>query len=183
MRKILIATLALMVLSLMCMGVFAGSKTVQIPIDANETEGSSTYTLEAVDDSPMPSDERTFSMTFGKGNTHFPAITYDVVGEYHYTVTRETAGRTNGTGYNVTVVVPNDKEAYLIIESNGEKYTSCIFKDEKTPGYIGKTKDDTRIFGTIPRTGESYLVMIVLAAALSSMMTLAFTRRRKNKEE
>ena len=104
------------------------TSTLEVTKEIDDKSGSApddvtfTFTLATTDDSPMP-DPATTSVT-GAGTATFGEITYDHVGEYHYTITETNdagAGWTyDTTTYPVVVTVTDDGGQLVATVAYGE---------------------------------------------------------------
>ena len=102
------------------------------------------FRLTAVDKAPMPEKGQEYcelSCT-GSGIVSFPAIPFDTVGIYHYTISQipgtHPEVRYDSRNYDVTVTAANAEDgrrltAAVSIRSDGKKYDSAEFVNEYVP--------------------------------------------------
>ena len=150
-----------------------------------------TVVLKADDaDYPMPNGtvNGVYSMTItGEGTENFPAITYDRVGVYTYTV-YQVAGINkkctyDDTVYALTVTISNKEDfsgleatAVLCPDSDGEKLPGAEFENK----YKVEPPSDT------PKTGDEstpLLYAVLIVVSMGVIVGLFWTRKSKKIEE
>lgn len=152
-----------------------------------------TVRLAAQDGAPMPAGQTggTYDVTLnGPGEVHFPAITYDHVGTYTYTVSQlegdDKHCEYDPSVYNLTVYVANNDDF------SGFKLT-MVFTDSE-----GGPKPDNNLFGNIytpePENGSitptgvadhwpKYLAGSAVLFAVSGVLATRLRRREETLED
>ena len=160
-----------------------------------------TVVLKADDSAcPMPegSDDGAYSLTItGEGTKNFPAITYDRVGIYFYTV-YQVAGSNKKCTYDDTVytlkVTISTKEDYsgleatavLYPDSDGKKLRGAEFANKYKVDPPSDTPNKVDPPSDAPRTGDEsspLLYAVLIAVSMGVIVTLFLTRKSKKREE
>lgn len=176
-------------------GQAEGAVSVSIPVTIalsgsipTQKETYSVYLAAEDTSNPMPAGSRNGGYTLtvtGAGSKKIPAISYDRVGVYRYTLS-QTAGSSkkcayDGRGYTLTVQVGNapwgglETSAVLCREPDGAKTDSAYFLNRYGDGKKG-------IPSSIPKTADSAPVCLSFGTALGSTGMLALLALRRKRE-
>lgn len=178
--------------TVMAAEVKGASVNVKTVLSGTLPEKAEEFTMQlTADDSsvPMPegSKDNVYSMTIaGAGEKAFPAVVYDKLGIYHYTIKQLKGTNKDCTYdesvYSLTVYVTNSETeegkfdiSYTLYKNDGkEKLDEVIFKN------VYKT-----VVPTVPKTGDesdllSNMIIMAGSAMLVVFLGIVSHKRRKN---
>lgn len=177
--------------------------TAQVPVEVKATGDkpekgfTSTFSMTAADGEDVQPDTGELAIE-GAGKAAF-AVSFDEVGEHHYTVTQTTEGADNWTvdrqAYDVTVYClweeKSDTLFTTVVMKNGEglKDDSCYFENAyKAPKLPETGKPETEKpegTGTMPQTGDNSMLVIGAVCAAGAVLVcggVMLSKRRENQD-